>query len=121
MRGVSTRRGVSEKRVTFRTATNIARASRRDDQDFVFDAQGLLWRVPPSGGDATRLTSWEMEASRPDLSSTGIIACQSYLGCNFHIWTLDMDCQAPAQCWSVPRSSKTVTGLSTAAQRWVDL
>ncbi|WP_436943066.1 hypothetical protein [Streptomyces sp. SudanB25_2051] len=43
----------------------------RDGSVLIVEVQGVLWRVPPQGGTAARITEWELEATRPALSPDG--------------------------------------------------
>ncbi|WP_437012756.1 amidohydrolase family protein [Streptomyces sp. enrichment culture] len=64
----------------------------RDGSVLIVEVQGVLWRVPPQGGAAARITEWELEATRPALSPDGAtLAVGGYRGGGFHLWTLRTD------------------------------
>lgn len=74
--------------VTLTEGTNLA-AAQAPDGSVVIDLHGLLYRVPPAGGAAQRLTEPADEAARPDVGPDGRIVFQSYRDGLFHIWTSD--------------------------------
>jgi Tol biopolymer transport system component len=48
--------------------------------------------MPSSGGEATRLTGWDFEATWPVWSPDGSrIAFQNYNDNQYHIWTMNPD------------------------------
>ncbi|MFC5654043.1 amidohydrolase family protein [Streptomyces nogalater] len=66
--------------------------SSRDGSVLVAEVQGVLWRVPPEGGEAVRITDWDLEATRPALSPDGgRLVVGGYRGGGFHLWTLRTD------------------------------
>lgn len=76
--------------VTLTEGTNVA-ASAAPDGSTVIDLHGMLYRVPPGGGQAARLTSVVQETARPDVGPDGRIAFQSYRGGQYHVWVADAD------------------------------
>ncbi|MFD5319958.1 amidohydrolase family protein [Streptomyces sp. NPDC127098] len=84
-------RGRSEQ-VTVSEMTNASVALSPDGRILAFDLLNLLWTVPASGGEATRLTGVEQEATEPDFSPDGRrIVFVSYTGDNFHLWLVNTD------------------------------
>lgn len=79
--------------VRFTEGTNMAASPSPDGKQIVFSAQGALWLMPLAGGEATRITGWELEPTAPVWSPDGkTIAFQNYAPeGNFHIWTITMD------------------------------
>lgn len=73
--------------------TDMALTVSPDRNWIIIDLQGLLYKLPISGGvRAERLTSPELEASHPSWSPKGdVVAIQSYSGGTFHIWTMKPD------------------------------
>ncbi|GAB2907177.1 amidohydrolase family protein [Streptomyces mayteni] len=81
-----------EERVTVTEMTNASAAVSPDGRTIAFDLLNLLWTVPASGGEATRLTGVEQEATEPDFSPDGRrIVFVSYTEGNFHLWLVDTD------------------------------
>jgi hypothetical protein len=86
--------GTHPRRIGIATAqgTNLATTASPDGQRLIVEIQGILFAVDRDGRPATQLTSWELEAARPDWSRTGAAvtfeACQ---GGNFHVWTMAPD------------------------------
>jgi sugar lactone lactonase YvrE len=71
--------------------TNLAVAPAPDGS-IVMDLQGTLWRVPPAGGAATRLTGDEVEPALPVVTPDGRrVIFQDYSDGNFHIWSMSAD------------------------------
>lgn len=65
--------------VRFTEGTNMAAAPSPDGKRIVFSAQGALWIMPVSGGDAIRITGWELEPTAPVWSpDSKRIAFQNY-------------------------------------------
>ncbi|MGQ7248902.1 amidohydrolase family protein [Halomonas sp. V046] len=78
--------------VSLDSVTNLAATLSADGKTIVFDAQGVLWKVPSSGGKAQQLSDLTLGAARPDYSPGGdLIAVQSYREGTFDIWTLKPD------------------------------
>lgn len=79
--------------IRFTEGTNMAAAPSPDGKHIVFSAQGALWLMPVGGGEASRLTGWELEPTAPVWSPDGsTIAFQNYaLEGNYHIWTIARD------------------------------
>jgi Tol biopolymer transport system component/imidazolonepropionase-like amidohydrolase len=79
--------------VTLSEGTNMAAAAAPDGRTLALAIQGVLWTIPGSGGTATRLTAWDVEATSPVWSPDGRrIAFQNYSADGFyHIWTVDAD------------------------------
>ncbi|WP_426245015.1 amidohydrolase family protein [Nocardioides sp. LHG3406-4] len=74
--------------VTLSEATNLT-AAQAPDGSVVVDLHGMLYRVPASGGAASRLTEPTDEVARPDVGPDGQIVFQSYRDGRFHIWASD--------------------------------
>ncbi|MEF7612923.1 amidohydrolase family protein [Aquincola sp. MAHUQ-54] len=93
-RAVSDLRG-STKDVTIelREGTNMAAYPSPDGRRIVFSAQGALWVIASSGGDARRITPWTVEPTAPVWSPDGkTIVFQNYTpDGNYHLWTVDPD------------------------------
>ncbi|MCC2972333.1 amidohydrolase family protein [Massilia sp. IC2-476] len=79
--------------IELREGTNMAAAPSPDGRQIVFSAQGALWIIPASGGEARRITDWRVEPTAPVWSPDGRrIAFQNYTPeGNFHIWTISPD------------------------------
>ncbi|MDT0341903.1 amidohydrolase family protein [Streptomyces litchfieldiae] len=78
--------------VTVTEMTNASVALSPDGRTIAFDMLNLLWTVPLSGGEATRLTGIEQEATEPDFSPDGRrIVFVSYTDGTFHLWLINMD------------------------------
>ncbi|MYX99429.1 amidohydrolase family protein [Streptomyces sp. SID486] len=78
--------------LSYRESTGGSVTSSRDGSVLIAEVQGVLWRVPPGGGAAVRITDWELEATRPALSPDGRrLAVAGYRGGGFRLWTLRTD------------------------------
>ncbi|WP_149194061.1 amidohydrolase family protein [Luteimonas suaedae] len=78
--------------VTVDEGTNLAATVSPDGQAIVMDLQGVLWRLPASGGKAERITDSLLEPARPDWSpAQDLIAFQAFRDGNFNIWTVRSD------------------------------
>ncbi|MFF3815737.1 amidohydrolase family protein [Streptomyces bluensis] len=78
--------------VTLSELTNASAALSPDGKTIAFDLVNLLWTVPASGGDATRLTGIEQEATEPDFSPDGRrIVFVSFVDGAFHLWLINTD------------------------------
>lgn len=83
---------VKEVTITLTEGTNMAAAPAPDGATIILALQGSLWSIRSSGGEASKLTGWEVEASRPVWSPGGSrIAFQNYSDQNYHIWTMAPD------------------------------
>jgi len=72
--------------------TNLAVSASPDGRRLVMDLQGVLWRLPASGGAGVRLTSNVDDPALPDWSPDGrTVAYQSYRTGNYHVWTMRPD------------------------------
>ncbi len=89
--------------------TNFAAAAAPDGSTII-DLHNMLYRVPATGGPATRLTDPILEAARPDVGPDGRIAFQAYRDGRFHIWTSDADGSDPTQL--------TFGGFDDREPRW---
>src|SRR5215813_14685183 len=56
---------VKEVSVTFTEGTNMAAAPSPDGRALILAIQGSLWSVGSGGGEAKRLTGWQVEATWP--------------------------------------------------------
>lgn len=83
--------------VTFSQGTNMAAAPSPDGSKIAFTAQGALWIIAAAGGEATRISNWNVEPTAPVWSPDGArIAFQTYTtGGNYHIWTIAPDGSDP--------------------------
>jgi Tol biopolymer transport system component len=78
--------------VALRQGTDISAQLSPDGSRIAMDAVGVLWVLPASGGQATRLTSDLFDIGQPDWSPDGeTITFQSYRDGNFHVWTIRAD------------------------------
>lgn len=78
--------------VTLREGTNIAAALSPDGRTLIIDLQGSLWRLPASGGTATRITEEYLDARQPAWSPDGTrIAFQGYADGVWHIYVMNAD------------------------------
>lgn len=72
--------------------TNMAAAVSPDGESMVIAVQSALWTLPISGGDATRISNWNMEATAPVWSIDGTrIAFQNFDEHYYQIWTMAAD------------------------------
>ncbi|MFI6691447.1 amidohydrolase family protein [Streptomyces sp. NPDC050433] len=80
------------RRIAVSGATNACAALSPDGRTVVLDLLNMLWTVPAGGGEATRLTGVEQEATEPDYSPDGRhLVYQSYTDGNFHLWIARAD------------------------------
>lgn len=80
--------GASES-VSVTEGTNIAATVSPDGESIVMEMQGLLFRLPRSGGEAKQLTEVGFEPAHPDYAPDGHrIAVESYADGDYDIWTL---------------------------------
>ncbi|MGW4728165.1 TolB family protein [Streptomyces shenzhenensis] len=78
--------------MTVTEATIASAALSPDRKTIVCDPLNLLWTVPASGGEASRLTGIEQEATEPDFSPGGrSIVFVSYTDGTFHLWLMNTD------------------------------
>ena len=85
-------RPVQEVTTTFTEGTNMAAAPSPDGETIILAIQGSLWSIRSSGGDAKRLTGWQVEATWPVWAPDGSrIAFQNYSDNTYHIWTMAPD------------------------------
>ncbi|MFI1355447.1 amidohydrolase family protein [Streptomyces sp. NPDC020898] len=62
------------------------------DGQLIAQVQGVLWSIPRGGGQATALTSADLEPARAAWSPDGSrIAVCAYQGGGFHVWTMAPD------------------------------
>src|SRR5688572_28279041 len=65
--------------VALTQGTNMAAAASPDGRTLILGIQGSLWTLPVGGGEATRITGPEVEATSPSWSPDGTrIAFQNY-------------------------------------------
>jgi Tol biopolymer transport system component len=75
-----------------REGTDIAAQLSPDGRSIAIDALGVLWVLPASGGEATRLTGDLFDIAQPDWSPDGsMLTFQSYRDGTFNIWTVRRD------------------------------
>lgn len=86
-------RSVRDVSIELREGTNMAAAPSPDGSRVVFSAQGALWIMPIAGGNATRITNWDVEPTAPVWAPDGqTIAFQNYTpDGNYHVWTIRPD------------------------------
>ena len=85
-------RPVEEVTITFTEGTNMAAAPSPNGATIILAIQGSLWSIQNSGGDAKRLTDWQVEATWPVWAPDGSrIAFQNYSDNTYHIWTMAPD------------------------------
>ena len=78
--------------VTLTEGTNMAVAPSPDGESFILALQGSLWSLSAEGGEARRLTDFEVEATAPVWSPDGSrIAFQRYDGHHYQIWVMAPD------------------------------
>src|SRR5438067_692742 len=79
--------------VEMHEGTNMAAVPSPDGTKMVLSLQGGLWIIPASGGTATKITSWDVEATQPVWSPDGRwIAFQNYsTDANYAIWVVKSD------------------------------
>ena len=84
--------------------TNMAVSPSPDGKRVVFSMQGALWVMPIEGGNAQRITGWELEPTWPVWSPDGkTIAFQNYAAeGNYHIWTIAPDGRGATELTSGP-------------------
>ncbi|MFD7702157.1 amidohydrolase family protein [Streptomyces caelestis] len=76
----------------YREMTGGSVTASDDGSILVAEVQGVLWRVPRSGGTAVRLTDWDLEATAPALSPDGrTVALCGYRGGTFQLWVMQTD------------------------------
>ncbi|SNS51781.1 component of the Tol biopolymer transport system [Noviherbaspirillum humi] len=90
--------------VELREGTNMAVAPSPDGQKLAFTAQGALWLVPIAGGNAVRLTGWQLEPTAPVWSPDGnTIVFQNYAPeGNYHLWAVDANGANPRELTTGP-------------------
>ncbi|MFT2016654.1 amidohydrolase family protein [Streptomyces sp. 796.1] len=78
--------------LSFTAATNGAASLAPAGDRLVAEVQNILWSVPRSGGQATALTTPDLEPTRPVYAPDGkTIAVCAFRGGGFHLWTLRPD------------------------------
>lgn len=88
----------AEVEIVFEEATNLAATASPDGSELVLDVQGILWRLPASGGEATAISTPELGAARPDWSPVDdTLVFQAYREGTFDIWTMQADGSDPVQ------------------------
>lgn len=63
--------GDGARRIVVGEATNASAALSPDGRTVVLDLLNMVWSVPARGGEATRLTGIDQEATEPDFSPDG--------------------------------------------------
>ncbi|MFJ7152473.1 amidohydrolase family protein [Streptomyces sp. NPDC100445] len=100
---------VADTTLRYRESTGGSVTCSRDGSVLIAEIQGVLWRVPPRGGAATRITDWDLEATRPALSPDGRrLAVVGYRGGGFHLWTLRTDGAEPRRVTDGPWDDRGV-------------
>ncbi|WP_426209033.1 amidohydrolase family protein [Massilia sp. TWP1-3-3] len=90
--------------IELREGTNMAASPSPDGKQVVFSMQGALWVMPIAGGNAQRITGWELEPTWPVWSPDGkTIAFQNYAADgNYHLWTITPDGRSASELTSGP-------------------
>ncbi|MFI0815143.1 amidohydrolase family protein [Streptomyces sp. NPDC021098] len=84
--------GDGARRIVVGEATNASAALSPDGRTVVLDLLNMVWSVPARGGEATRLTGIDQEATEPDFSPDGRhLVYQGYTDGNFHLWLARAD------------------------------
>jgi Tol biopolymer transport system component len=82
-------------RFTVNEGTNISITRPPTGQSIIMDLHGFLYRLPPQGGQAVRITDVFQDAARPEVSPNGQrIAFQGYDATNgghFHVVLVNPD------------------------------
>jgi Tol biopolymer transport system component len=75
--------------VTVDEGTNLSFALRDDGQEMILSLQGVLFRMPATGGAATAITDYYLDAREPDYTPDGNqIVFQGYRNGNWDLWTI---------------------------------
>ncbi|GAA4669420.1 amidohydrolase family protein [Streptomyces youssoufiensis] len=78
--------------LSFTAATNGAATLAPAGDRLVAEVQNILWSIPRAGGEATALTTPDLEPTRPVFAPDGkTLAVCAYRGGGFHLWTLRPD------------------------------
>ncbi|MGH3095809.1 MAG: amidohydrolase family protein [Streptosporangiales bacterium] len=78
--------------VTLREGSDVLASMAPDGKTIVFGLQGDLWRMPATGGRATRINEPAEDLVRPDFApDSRRIVAQQYVDNNFHIVTMRTD------------------------------
>ena len=84
--------------VTMREGTNMGAALSPDGSQFILALQGTLWSLPAEGGDATMLTTPELDAHEPAWSPDGeTIVFYAFAADSFTLWSMKPDGSALTQ------------------------
>src|SRR5687768_14994548 len=82
-------RPAEEVTIRFTEGTNMAAAPSPDGSTIILALQGSLWSMRSTGGEARRLTDWQVEATWPVWAPDGSrVAFQNYSDNTYHIWTI---------------------------------
>ncbi|WP_426105718.1 TolB family protein [Massilia sp. TSP1-1-2] len=103
--------------IELREGTNMAASPSPDGKQVVFSMQGALWVMPIAGGNAQRITGWELEPTWPVWSPDGkTIAFQNYAADgNYHLWTITPDGRSASELTSGRGTTANRPGCPTAA------
>jgi len=78
--------------VTLTQGTNMAASVSQDGERLLLSLQGSLWVLPAAGGEADRLTGWEVEATHATWSPDGArIAFQRFHDHYYQLFVLEAD------------------------------
>ena len=82
----------------------MAASPSPDGKQVVFSMQGALWVMSMDGGNAQRITGWQLEPTYPVWSPDGeAIAFQNYgADGNYHIWTITPEGREATELTSGP-------------------
>jgi Tol biopolymer transport system component/imidazolonepropionase-like amidohydrolase len=82
--------------------TNMSAAVSPDGSELILALQGVLWRIPAEGGQATQLTPPEMDAQEPIWAPQGnLVAFYAFAENGFTLWTIAPDGSGLRQ-WTGP-------------------
>lgn len=103
--------------VELHEGTNMAAAPSPDGKRIVSSAQGALWIIPATGGNAVCITDWRLEPTHPVWSPDGkTIAFQNYAPeGNYHIWTITPDGKKVSELTTGPFDDREPLGCPIAA------
>ncbi|KPI05281.1 WD40-like beta Propeller containing protein [Actinobacteria bacterium OK074] len=89
---VSTAVPADRRLLTYTRGTGASVTADPAGDRLIAEVQGHLWSLPRGGGEASLLTDWPLEPTRPVFSPDGSsVAFCSYRGGGFHIWVMAPD------------------------------
>lgn len=95
---------VRERTLQFTQGTNMSVTPSPDGTKIAFALQGSLYVMPVAGGTAKRISTWDMEVTKPAWAPNGsVIAFPNYdADGQWHIWTIEPDGRNPKKLTSGP-------------------